>query len=113
MNDFEGNSYISIKSKEKVKNSLKKEIQKIKYRPYLIFLKKYWILLKIYLNINKLVEHNNNIYLYKMEQSNYDLLSNIKGYPLDKEQRDCVLNEEEAILVIAGAGAGNRSPLPR
>ena len=106
MNDFEGNSYISIKSKEKVKNSLKKEIQKIKYRPYLIFLKKYWILLKIYLNINKLVEHNNNIYLYKMEQSNYDLLSNIKGYPLDKEQLDCVLNEEEAILVIAGAGAG-------
>ena len=52
-------------------------------------------------NINKI----NNEYLDK-KRAKETILDNINGYPLDKYQSRVVLSNEEATLVVAGAGSG-------
>lgn len=56
--------------------------------------------------LQKLREECNKRYLEKEEQEAKELLDNVKGFPLDKEQREVVLREEQSTLVIAGAGSG-------
>ncbi len=58
-----------------------------------------------YKGLDKLVEEKNNKYLTQ-KRKNTTLLDSIKGYPLDEYQSRVVLSEEEASLVIAGAGSG-------
>ncbi len=59
-----------------------------------------------YKNLNRWREENNRKYLLKEEQETKGLLDDVKGYPLDQEQREVVLRDEENTLVIAGAGSG-------
>ena len=61
--------------------------------------------LRHYKGLDKLVEEKNNKYLTQ-KRKNTTLLDSIKGYPLDEYQSRVVLSEEEASLVIAGAGSG-------
>ena len=58
------------------------------------------LILKIY------ILFHNYKYLNKEYKSSYHLLSNINGYSLDKQQRLSVINDEDNILIIAGAGSG-------
>ena len=51
------------------------------------------------------IEKRNNEYLDKLRLKE-PLLNNINGYPLDEYQSRVVLSDEEATLVIAGAGSG-------
>ncbi len=61
---------------------------------------------KDYKNLYQKIQNFNIEYLKNKEKECNDFLSNIKGYSLDKEQREVVLSEEENTLVIAGAGSG-------
>lgn len=61
---------------------------------------------KDYKTLDKKVESLNQNYVKEQEKRYDAFLSNIKGYSLDKEQREVVLSEEENTLVIAGAGSG-------
>jgi len=51
------------------------------------------------------IEKQNNEYLDKLRLQE-PLLNNINGYPLDEYQSRVVLSNEEATLVVAGAGSG-------
>ena len=53
----------------------------------------------------KIIEKHNTNYINELKE-NVELLKNINGYPLDEHQCRVVLSEEEAILVVAGAGSG-------
>ncbi len=59
-----------------------------------------------YKNLEKLVNEWNQIFLKNEDTKVSDLLDHVKGYPLDQEQRQVVLSEEQNTLVIAGAGSG-------
>ena len=51
------------------------------------------------------IETHNNEYLDKLRLQE-PLLNNINGYPLDEYQSRVVLSNEDATLVVAGAGSG-------
>lgn len=59
-----------------------------------------------YSNLERIREVSNEQYLAREELETKELLDHVKGYPLDKEQREVVLREEQNTLVIAGAGSG-------
>lgn len=61
--------------------------------------------LKDYKHVDKFLSiHNNNF--IKKEREKEVILNNINGYPLDEHQSKVVLSNEEATLVVAGAGSG-------
>lgn len=103
---FNGNEYISIKDKETIKEKYFPLYKKIKRNILSFLFKEKRMFIFNYKHINNLVEHNNNTYMYNEEIKYKDILDNIKCYALDKEQIKCILNKEEACLVIAGAGSG-------
>ncbi len=103
---FNGNEYISIKDKETIKEKYFPLYKKIKRNILSFLFKEKRKFIFNYKHINNLVEHNNNTYMYNEEIKYKDILDNIKCYALDKEQIKCILNKEEACLVIAGAGSG-------
>ena len=49
--------------------------------------------------------YNQKYYLTKL-RDNKDLFDNVLGYPLDIEQRKAIINDEEHLLILAGAGSG-------
>ncbi len=59
-----------------------------------------------YKNLDEWREISNQKYLQREETATKELLDHVKGYPLDKEQREVVLRDEQNTLVIAGAGSG-------
>ena len=58
---------------------------------------------KDYKNLYQKIQNFNIEYLKNKEKECNDFLSNIKGYSLDKEQREVVLSEEENTLEIGRA----------
>lgn len=60
----------------------------------------------VYKNLDQIRLQSNREFLKKEEQLTSYLLDNVKGYPLDIEQRQVVLQDEQNTLVIAGAGSG-------
>lgn len=58
-----------------------------------------------YKNLDKYVEKR-NVSFIKRKRKEYDVLNHINGYPLDEYQSRVVLSDEEASLVVAGAGSG-------
>ena len=48
----------------------------------------------------------NKKYIKKELRESDDILSNINGYSLDKEQRLAVVTDCESSLIVAGAGSG-------
>lgn len=49
---------------------------------------------------------HNKKYLIKEEILSLNILNNINGHKLDREQRKAVLMDEDSLLVVAGAGSG-------
>lgn len=104
--NFLGEFYLSNSSLVEIKKRYLDTFSNIKRKKYLLLFPKKRKFYFQYRNIEKLKEQNNTIYLEKKLIETNEFLSNIEGYSLDKNQRKCVLNEEDAILVIAGAGSG-------
>lgn len=61
---------------------------------------------EIYRNLDKLVREYNKTYINKELLEHKDLLDNIDGKSLDKQQREAVVVDEDNNLVLAGAGSG-------
>ena len=60
----------------------------------------------VYSSLSEYFESANNQFIQN-ESVKYDsLLSNIDGKSLDEQQRTAVINDEDRILVLAGAGSG-------
>lgn len=59
-----------------------------------------------YKDLDSFRKESNKQYLKREEFETKELLDSVKGYPLDKEQREVVLRDEQNTLVIAGAGSG-------
>lgn len=58
-----------------------------------------------YKNLEEFVEQKNNDFI-KIKRKECEVLDHINGYPLDEHQSRVVLSNEEAVLVVAGAGSG-------
>ena len=63
------------------------------------------IFLSNFKNIDFIIEKKNNDYINNFN-INSSLLDDVMGYSLDEYQRKVVLSDEEASLVLAGAGTG-------
>ena len=58
-------------------------------------------------NLNKFISYiKNKLFIRKELKTTNELLNNVNGYPLDINQRKAVITDEDAILLIAGAGSG-------
>ena len=58
-------------------------------------------------NLDKLlVEKNNDDYFFECKHRYKDLFNNVNGYALDDDQIKCVINEDDSLLINAGAGSG-------
>ena len=81
-----------------------KYISKTDYQNYKETYLKNKIISKLFLNIY--IEYHNYKYIKKELLLSDNLLSNINGYSLDKQQRSAVICDENNILIVAGAGSG-------
>ena len=106
INLFNGQKYISIKEKNTIIKEYKKIYLKFKSNIFSYLFKTKRTFLKYYKNIDNYISDNNRIYINNEYNRNKKLLDNIKGYKLDNEQLNCVINEEDSCLIIAGAGSG-------
>jgi len=89
--------------------SLKKKYKEtyMNYRKWkYLFSLKAWIFKYTYRNLEKIIQRKNKLFLEEEGEKYNELLSNINGRSLDKEQRIAVLQEEDSSLIIAGAGSG-------
>ncbi len=105
-NQFTGENYLSYRNILQLKNHYKPKFEEIKRKKYLLIFPKKRKFYFQYKNISLYKEKNNLIYLKRKMEETMIFLSNIKGYSLDDAQRKCVLSEEDALLVVAGAGSG-------
>ena len=60
----------------------------------------------VYSSLSEYFESANNLFIQNESVKHDCLLSNIDGKSLDEQQRTAVINDEDRILVLAGAGSG-------
>ena len=60
----------------------------------------------VYSSLSEYFESANNLFIQNESVKHDSLLSNIDGKSLDEQQRTAVINDEDRILVLAGAGSG-------
>ena len=98
------NHYISKSETEQIKNEYKdcclyinnNIIIKIIYNKFLIK----------YKNIEKIIDEYNVKFIEKEKEKHKSLFDNICGYPLDDNQRNAVITDDDKNLIVAGAGSG-------
>lgn len=105
-NEFNGESYISYQDSLTIKRKYRILYLNIKRNLLYFMSKKKRFFIKNFNHISNLVKTSNEIYISKCSSKNKFLLDNIKGFPLDYNQRLAVIKEEDNTLVIAGAGSG-------
>lgn len=103
---FLGQYYLSNRSIITIQKNYFPIFNTIQKKKYLLLFSKKRKFYFQYKNIEKLKVQNNTIYIENKLIETKNFLSHIKGFSLDNNQRKCVLNEEDALLVIAGAGSG-------
>lgn len=89
-------NYISLKDIEEFQKQYLKLYQTSKNKEFQ----------KIYQSLDHIRKECNIQFLKQEEKIVSQLLDDVKGYPLDQEQRQVVLQDEQNTLVIAGAGSG-------
>ena len=96
--------YISLKEI----NSIRHKRKSIKYIIKQILLLNVKELKAIFIitNIRHYKKRYNKKYYLSKLKDNQDLFDNILGYPLDLEQRKAIINDEQNLLILAGAGSG-------
>ena len=60
----------------------------------------------VYSSLSEYFESANNLFIQNESEKHDYLFSNIDGKSLDEQQRTAVINDEDRILVLAGAGSG-------
>ena len=97
---IEDNTYITNTTFMKIKQEYALEFQRLQKRKYLLLFAKNRKFLKEYQSLEKKKEEHNFQYLQKRILETDSLFANMNGYSLDYEQRMCILNEEDHLLVI-------------
>lgn len=62
-------------------------------------------------NNKKYIDSHNDTFAQKCIKENEQFFDKLENYPLDKQQRLAIVHEEDANLVIAGAGCGKTTTL--
>ena len=62
-----------------------------------------------FLSLHKLVDEHNKAFVEDELRQSRAFFDTLTKYPLDQQQRECCVVDEEAVLVIAGAGSGKTS----
>jgi DNA helicase-4 len=66
---------------------------------------------KILENNESIISSYNNKIVENLKLAHKDFFDKIEHYPLDNQQRDCICHDEDATLVLAGAGTGKTSTI--
>ncbi len=103
---FNQDCYLSNRTLETIKKEVTPTFLRLKKKKYLLLIPHYRKFYRQYQKIDQLKQLHNQTYLQKKYEKTKDFLDHIKGVSLDNEQRMCVLNEEDFLLIIAGAGSG-------
>ena len=80
------------------KNQLKLKIER--------FINKFNAIQKNPINLNLIIDKSNEKFIAKEYQNNKEFFSNIEGKQLYEKQIEAVLNDEDHLQIIAGAGTG-------
>lgn len=103
LNDLE-TDYITMKQINILKDKYKSIYTRIKKSFILrFFCHKF---LKIYESIEKIIEIKNQKYINRQNKKYKEFFNNICGYPLDQNQRNAIIIDDDRNLIVAGAGSG-------
>jgi len=62
-------------------------------------------------NKNDIINKYNDKFVEIKKNENKDFLDTVESFKLDDQQRDCIIHEEDTMLIIAGAGTGKTSTI--
>jgi len=103
---------IEILSKDYITTSQVIAIQET-YKDNYYYIKKSFFLnisfhhfVKMYDSLEKIIEKKNQEYLKKENIECKEFFDNICGYPLDQNQRNAIIIDDDKNLIVAGAGSG-------
>lgn len=100
------------KNAELLKAVSKQNIQKVKKaRNYKILLTKQECLYGVVQSLKQKISSHNELVANTRVQNAYDLIHNIEGKRLDRQQMICIVKEAHNHLVIAGAGTGKTTTI--
>lgn len=97
-------TYISSSLKNKLKKTYDIYYRQIKHSILLSIF--FFRFLKFYKKLDEHVTLYNNQFLIYQNKNCKEFFDNIGGYPLDQNQRNAVLIDDDKNLIIAGAGSG-------
>ena len=106
INLWKGDYYLTKKELTSLLEEYLPTYQKIQKRKYLLLFPSFRHFFFSYQKASQKREEINRIFYQKEKEKYAHFFQSIQGYSLDSYQQECVLNEEDALLVIAGAGSG-------
>jgi len=112
---YNGERYVSYRLDQRWRNKYTHLNNQISGYPVILFSSRDREILtdfKICFNTDDNVRKEfNEEFVEKQKVSNNDLFDSLMPYPLDEQQRDAILHDEDNTLVIAGAGTGKTTTI--
>ena len=115
---FDGNRYVAKSEAEDLKQQVETTIRNIKHclnNNLSQYLQHEDSIVRDFLNFFGRYEDNrnkyNNEYVKKELERNSEYFDTLLNYPLDKQQREAVVNGEDNCLVVSSAGSGKTSTI--
>ena len=103
---FQGEDYLSNAELEEIKQKYQPEFLNIRKKRYLLLFSQKRRFYRQYQNLKQWQSQNNEIFFHKQKTILRRIFQDIEDISLDLYQEKCVLEEEQAALIIAGAGSG-------
>lgn len=99
-----GKEYISMSQMDDLKKSYLEKYKIVKKSFYHRIL--YYPFIKLYNSLEKIISDKNKTYIANENKKYKNFFNDICGYPLDQNQRDAIIIDDDKNLIVAGAGSG-------